>query len=351
MTGRVNSEMVRLARESRGLTQGDLAKDTDIHQGTISKLEIGTMDISADKLQKIADRLAYPLSFFFLDERYTGLGLSVLFYRKKASTLIKHMRQIEAKLNIYRIHAKALLRDVSLDTPNEFRAIDIDQVDRDAVAVAQMTRAVWRLPSGPVKNLVAVIESAGGLVFKFPFGTSDIDAISQWPDDSPPMFFINSSADADRARFSLAHELGHMVMHQQISETMEDEANRFAAEFLMPAKDIRQDLFGMSLERAANLKPFWRVSMASIVKRSHDLGCMTGERYSSLFAYMGRLGFRRREPNQIAAEEPKLIQKLVEAHIQQNHFGKIDFARMLHLCEEEVEQMYLRPKDTLRLAV
>jgi Zn-dependent peptidase ImmA (M78 family) len=202
-----------------------------------------------------------------------------------------------------------------------------------------------------VKNLVTVIESAGGVAFKFPFGTSDIDAISQWPDGSPPLFFINSSVDADRARFSLAHELGHMVMHQQMTETAEEEANRFAAEFLMPAKDIRQDLYGMSIERASNLKPFWRVSMAAIIKRSYDLGCMTKDRYASMFGCLSRLGFRRREPNPIATEEPKLVQKLVEAHVQQKNFSKKDFARMLHIYENEVEEMYFRPSGGLRLAI
>jgi Zn-dependent peptidase ImmA (M78 family)/DNA-binding XRE family transcriptional regulator len=348
---KVNPEMFRLARESRGYTQSELAKETGINQGNISRLELGSAEISDDKLGIAAEKLKYPLSFFFQDERYTGLGVSIVFYRKRASTLISHMRRLEAEANVRRIQAKALLRDASLTTPNEFRAIDVAALDGNASTVAQMTRANWRIPPGPVKNLIAVIESAGGVVFRFPFGTRDVDALSQWPDDSPPLFFVNSEADADRMRFSLAHELGHMVMHDQVSETMEDEANHFAAEFLMPEKDIRHELYGMSIERASALKPYWRVSMAAILKRAYDLGCMTQYRYSSVFTYLSRLGFKRKEPNPIPQEEPRLVRKLIDAHVQQNGFTRADFSRLLHLVEDEVDEKYLKPAGGLRLAL
>jgi Zn-dependent peptidase ImmA (M78 family)/transcriptional regulator with XRE-family HTH domain len=351
MTKRVNPEMVRLARESRGFTQSEVAEGTQVHQGVISRLELGTADVLPEKLQLIAEFLHYPISFFYQDEVYSGLGISVVFYRKRASTLIKHMRRLEAAVNVRRIHAKALMRDMSLGIRNEFSTLDIDEMAGDAAAVAQMVRASWKVQPGPINNLIALIESAGAVVFRFPFGTRDIDALSVWPDSSPPIFLLNSEADADRARFSLAHELGHMVMHRRVSETIEDEADQFASEFLMPKKDIQQDLFGMTLERASSLKPYWRVSMAAIVRRSHDLGCMSDERYSSLFSYMSRLGFRRREPNPIAHEEPRLVPKLVQAHFQQLRFTRYDLSRLLHIHEDELEQMYLTPPSGLRLAL
>lgn len=351
MTRQVNPEMVRLARESRGITQKELADRVSLDQATISRLELGSATGTDESLRLIADALHYPVSFFFQDEHYSGLGMSVVFYRKRASTLVKHMRQIEAQINVRRIQADALMRDATLKLPNEFVPIDIDELHGDASAIAQMTRANWKMPPGPVKNLVAVIESAGGIVFRFPFGTREIDAISHWPDGSScPMFFVNSEADADRARFSLAHELGHMVMHCRVSETMEDEANQFAAELLMPERDIRHDLYGMSLAKASNMKPFWRVSMAALLKRAHDHGCMNDFKYQSQFKLYSRLGYRRKEPNPIAHEEPRLIQKLVDAHIEQKGFTLQDFSRMLHLVEDEARENYFAPaKSGLRL--
>lgn len=84
----------------------------------------------------------------------------------------------------------------------------------------------------------------------------------------PPLIFINKNQPVDRYRFTLAHELGHLVMHRAPTPTMEDEANAFAAELLMPASDIYNDLRNISIEKAAALKPFWRTSMAALFYRA-----------------------------------------------------------------------------------
>jgi Zn-dependent peptidase ImmA (M78 family)/transcriptional regulator with XRE-family HTH domain len=252
-----------------------------VAQGTISKIELGTKDISEDTVNRIATALKYPPSLFRVDEQYRGLGISVIFYRKRASTLQKYIRRLQATINILRIQAKAILRDVNLTTPNDIQAIDITEFPGTPADIAAMVRGSWKLEGGPIRNLIGTIENAGGVVFRFPFGTNDIDAISQWPDDTPPLFFVNAQAPADRARFSLAHELGHMVMHQNASETMELEANQFAAALLMPEVDIRSHLHDMSLQKASSMKTYWRVSMAAIMKRARDLECLSEQRYTS----------------------------------------------------------------------
>ena len=48
---------------------------------------------------------------------------------------------------------------------------------------------------------------------------------------------MNSDMPGDRHRFNLAHELGHALMHRHSTGECESEANRFAAEFLMPKEE------------------------------------------------------------------------------------------------------------------
>jgi len=351
MTGELNPEMFRLARDSRGLTQGELAESAGVAQGTISKLELGLKDVAADALDRIANALQYPTSFFFQDEHYRGFGISVIFYRKRASTLQKHVRRLQAQINILRIHAKIFLRDVTLETPGDIQQFDITEFPGTPADIAAMVRASWKLPAGPIRNLTGMIENAGGLVFRFPFGTNDIDAISQWPDDMSPLFFVNTQAPADRARFSLAHELGHMVMHQTVSETMESEANQFAAALLMPEGDVRHQLHGMTIEGAFKLKPYWRVSAASIIKRSRDLDCIKPNRYEDIYRRFTQLGYRQSEPFEIAAEEPLLIKKLVESHFEQGSFTVDELARMTHLHTDEFRMRHMGHNGSLRIAL
>ncbi len=95
---------------------------------------------------------------------------------------------------------------------------------------------------GPVPDIVAVLEHAGALVITRDLDSDLLDAVSQWAEGGQPLLLVNTRAPGDRRRFSLAHELGHLVMHDEpgTGSTQEKQADAFAAEFLMPASDIWQ---------------------------------------------------------------------------------------------------------------
>jgi Zn-dependent peptidase ImmA (M78 family)/DNA-binding XRE family transcriptional regulator len=350
--GNFNKDMLRLARDSRGMSQVELASRAGLTQGFISKVEAGEKDISPEKLAAISTALGYPESFFCQPGEYQGVGLSLVFFRKRASTSVSQVRAIQAEVALRRLHLRVLLRSIDMKgTGRSFQFMDIDDYDGDAERVAQLVRASWTLPLGPIANLVAAIESAGGIVFKFSFGTKDIDAVSQWPDDLPPLFFINADAPADRVRFSLAHELGHVVMHRAATEGMESEADRFAAEFLMPAKEIAPQLNHMSLDRAATLKPYWRVSMAALIRRARDLGRIDGARCSSLYRRLSQLGMRTREPSPIAPEGPRLLDQVLQGYMEAHDYGPREAAGSLHVSEKEFADRYLQRDAKLRLTM
>ena len=75
-------------------------------------------------------------------------------------------------------------------------------------------------------------------------------------------------------RASLAHEIGHVIMHRVPTDTMEDEAYAFAAELLVPEKELRREFIGGSatLEKLARLKSKWRVSMQFLLVSGRPVG-------------------------------------------------------------------------------
>jgi Zn-dependent peptidase ImmA (M78 family) len=87
--------------------------------------------------------------------------------------------------------------------------------------IARSVRVMWTLPPFPVQDLVGVVEDAGGIVFKCDFRSTRIDAISQWVQGFPPMFFVNQDIPCDRMRWTLAHEIGHVIMHNLPTENIE----------------------------------------------------------------------------------------------------------------------------------
>jgi len=331
----VNPQMLILARESRGMTQSELARAVGVTQGKVSKYENGMLLVSREDLDKIAAVLDYTPDFFFQQDKVYGLGSSFLFHRQRQRVPMMLQRKIQADVNIMRMQVERLLRSAEIKCDNRFTPIDIDELGGNAARAADRIRATWSLPLGPIPNLMQAVESAGGIIIKCAFGTDKIDASHLWLPDLPPLFFVNRDMPADRLRFTLAHEIGHAIMHSVPTESIEDEANQFAAELLMPQKEIRKHLRGLTLQRAAMLKPHWRVSMAAIIKRAKDLGCISAQEYSRLFTSLSTQGYRTNEPIPISADEPAVLRELVAVHRTALGYTDADLGRLLYTADSQ----------------
>lgn len=347
----INPGMVVIARESRGLSQSELAQRLSISPGALSKIESGARGVSEVTLRRLCDVLGYPDEFFKQTDPIYGFGTSELFHRKKHNVPEKLLDSIRANINIRRMHIARMLRGVEFGKIN-IRPMDLDEFDGNLRMIARAVRAMWHLPPGPIQNLTRIIEQAGGIIIPFDFGTRRIDAISQWPPGMPPLFFVSPDAPSDRLRFTLCHELAHLVVHQESpNPDMERQSDAFASEFLMPEADIRPYLDSVSLPRLAALKPFWKVSMAALLMRAVDLGMTTPRRVRTLWMEMGKRGYRLREPSEldIPAERPNTYQRLIEVYRNEMGYDAPDFAKLVNLFEDEVLHIYFAPTRHLRI--
>ena len=347
----MNPEMLVLARESRGLSQTDLHRETSIPQAAISKYESGVATVPAERLEVIAETLAYPTGFFSRPDQVHGYGSSCFYHRKQQSLPVRKLREIQAMMNVRRLAIAPLLRGIDIDTEIQFDRLDVDEYDSPQ-EIARLVRRNWRLPLGPVQNLTRTIESAGGIVVRGSFGTRKLDAISQWLPGQRPLFFVNGDAPGDRLRFTLAHEIGHIVMHTLHSEDQEREANEFAAEFLMPGKEIKSDLRSLTMAKLGPLKQYWKVAMTALIRRARDLDQITDRQYRRFFTKLNALNYRINEPNPIPQEEPRLIKEIIEVHQTEHHYSTAEMSLAASLRVEEFCSVYLDQideKPTLRL--
>lgn len=337
--------MLTLARESRGLTQSQLAEKIGVRQGTLSKIEAGVLPASDDLLTKFAQGLDYPSELFVQSDRIYGFNATIFFHRKHENIPERIMRKLHALMNLQRMRVQRLLRGVEVESPCKFQRINSEDYRGRVDHVAQIVRSTWMLPLGPVRNITQAIEDAGGIVIRFDFETRLMDAISEWVPGFPPLFFVNSNSDitGDRLRFTLAHELGHVVMHRLPTPDMENEANLFASEFLMPAKEIKSSLRNLSIPKLAELKSHWRVSMAALAQRAHQLGTITPAQHKYLFIRLSKAGYRLREPEEtdIPIEKPTLLSELVQAHINELGYSVPELSRLVILNEHEFRPHYL----------
>lgn len=342
-----NYHMMTLARDLRGMTQAELASRIGVMQGTLSKYETGFHQPPLDFVADVSDALNYPMAFFY--EMGRPYGLPPFHYRRRKKLSAKALARIVAEMNIRRMHLEKLL--ISFDWKTNAFIPEIDENEyrgRSNAAftidgAARSVREMWMLPSGPVPNMVELLESNGGIVIPCDFGTDLIDAMSQRIEGLPVLFFVNLNSPSDRLRHTLAHELGHMVLHTitvKSDEEMEDEADAFAGAFLLPADEIRPQLRRFDLRQLANLKLYWKVSMAALAVRADRLKLITPYQSKMFWIEMGQLGYRKREPNEPPKEHPSLLRQMIGFHMKKLGYSLTEMAKLLHLKATEFQEMY-----------
>jgi Zn-dependent peptidase ImmA (M78 family) len=152
---------------------------------------------------------------------------------------------------------------------------------------------------------------------------------------------LNAGTPGDRQRFTLAHELGHMVMHPVPHPEQEKQANRFAAELLMPAQQIWDQLHGqIDVQLLLELKGEWKVSMWALLRRANTLGITSDWQYRSLAVEMSSLGYRTTEPGELEPEMPTAVTSLVNQLLQQGH-NVDELASATYLHTDEFSRLYL----------
>lgn len=306
-------EAILTARRASGLNQTDLADKAGVTQAALSRYENDLREPSADVLASLASAMGVTPRLLERATRLQGALAVDAHMRRRATAKAGTWRQLEAQLNMLRLHLQQLWEEVAAKAPN--RVPGFDPIDVDPEEAALITRMQWKMPIGPVRNVTQWLESAGIVVHEADFGTTRVDALSQWIDDLP-VVLINAALPTDRKRLTLAHELGHLCLHRvEVSDDVETDANAFAAEFLMPSSVIRSQLRNITIGTLHDLKREWGVSMQALIERAHRLGTLPSNQRTQLYKQFSARRWRTREPlsDELPPERPKLIHALAKA--------------------------------------
>ncbi len=181
------------------------------------------------------------------------------------------------------------------------------------------------------------------IIIPVEFRTRFMDGTCLRLNEMPPLIFINSNLSGDRWRYTLAHELAHLILHEVPHEEMENEADEFAAELLMPENEIAPQFSKLGKIRLidlANLKSYWKCSIAALLMRAGDLGFLTPVQKRYLWSMLSKQGWRLKEPNEIELESTVTYKKIVDYFKSSLDFGEEDFAKMLKFTRHDLIELY-----------
>ncbi|TYC18533.1 ImmA/IrrE family metallo-endopeptidase [Actinomadura syzygii] len=310
-------ERLTLARRLRGLRKNQLAEAVGTTPKAIGRYEAGVQRPDEPTVRRLAITLGVPVTFF-------GAG------RSPVSLDGAHFRSLRSTSQIERDQALAYGRIATDVVAALEELVDLPEVElpeyvvppdeiagSGPVEAARLTRKALVAEPGPVPHVVRLLEAHGVVVLVLPDAAERVDAFSVGVHPRPMVFFNPAKGDYWRNRFDGAHELGHLVMHADAEpgeKIVEDQAHRFAAEFLMPADEIGDELPAQAdWERLAELKAAWGVSMAALLYRARTLGVMTETAYRTAMSALSSRGWRRQEPGPARPlEQPTMLTRALE---------------------------------------
>jgi Zn-dependent peptidase ImmA (M78 family) len=352
MKNEVNHRNLLLARESRGITQKTMAEAIEgLNQGNLSKMEKGVLPISEEMIGRVAKYLDYPVSFFYKESQ--SRKLNSFFYRKRVTMPNRELTMLEARFDTARIAIDELLDSVEIpefDLPSISTFSGITPKE-----VARRTRLFLGIQKGPIENFVKTIERHGIIVVFLEDAPEKFFGVTMFTNKAVPVIFINGDKSGDNKRFTLGHELGHLVMHLREDvysldeKDMDKEADAFSSEFNMPEQECRGDLLNVKYKDLPTIKMYWKLSKAAICYKAKEMGMLGDSQYRYYMMQLSKSGQRKKETEYIDIDDPSLLRKIVKVHLEDLEYSKKELETLTGLSDNDLETILpqtqlVRPK-------
>lgn len=359
-------ERLTEAREAKGImTMTSLADLLGKSKNLISLYEGNKSKPTPQMIALMADKLGVKESFFFMP--MPKRGANPIFSRSRHMST-RHTRAVaERKFGwakwIIDIYLKSFMDMPALNiptkkdlgVPDDLKDLTPNKIEE----VAQRCRDFWGLGVFPIDNITTLLENNGILITCGFVDSDKIDAFSNLSeyDNSLHMFLGLDKGSAMRSRFDAAHELAHLLLHTHLQDKnitdkshrmLEDQANRFAAAFLLPESSFKQDVWMTTIEAFKILKKDWKASVGVIIKRCDDLG-LFGEdetKVRSLWIKY-RKQWKDIEEDDLAFEEPQLMRRCVDALLESKIKTKSQMLYELPFPRTTVESLLNLPDGYL----
>lgn len=313
MNNKFFGEKLRLARTFNGFSLSVLGEEIGVSRQYLNRLEVDPKSAPSEELINALSEILHVRSDFFYAPMHGEVREDSCRFRKLKTTP-KYLRDRAVSYG-------TIFNSILSFLENEFELPSINIPDHsvknrtDIERAAEKCRIDWGLLlNAPINNMVQVLEQFGVVTTVFEEVSDKIDAFS-YRNIRPVVVKNSGKGSTSRSRFDLAHELGHLVLHQGVEEDypyIETEANQFASSFLLPRGSFFREFpknRRINWKELVQMKIRWRVSLQAIIRRAYDLNLINAVQYRNANIYISRKGWKTSEPNEenIPIEHPEIV--------------------------------------------
>lgn len=331
---------IQRARKALGLSLRDLADQVGLSHAAIKKYEDNEVIPASDMLIKLAKALHVRVEYFLRPQRYS---LNSIQYRKHVDMPQSQLEEINAKI-LDQIERRLELESLFPSSP--IQAFTIPDVPKkiknnnDIEELANQIRENWNLGFNPISDLIDAFEEHGIKVFKIDNRKyPKFDGLSSTVDNNP-IIVIGDQWPGDRQRFTLAHELSHLLLSNKLAGIEEEAAcDHFAGAFLLP----KQSLIGMLGEHRNSIEPReldllkkeFGISMASILHRVEEAGIISNTLYRELRSEFNKKGWLEQEPGrEYPREKTYIFEQMIFRALAEEYIGESKAAELMNIPVE-----------------
>jgi len=360
-------DRLRDAREARGLSRAELATKLNLTRQAVSKYELGQN--IPNNISEIARVLNFPLAYFSLPLKQREHPIGTIYFRRLKSASIKSRSVCRSRVQwlteiLDYIEPHIVFPDVDIPELSEAgENWNLEKYsDEQIEEAADQCRRQWKIAPGPISDISLGCENNGIILSQIKVGDAAVDAFSLWYGNRPIIFLGTDKQSAVRSRFDTAHELGHLILHQDISsdeinddillKRIEQEANRFASAFLLPYDAFKSEFLSTRMEHLKEMKVRWGVSIAALIYRANSIGLISSDETLNLRKRMSANGYRKEEPldDEIPFEQPRLLNRAIKLLLENSVINRETIFSEFRLPPEEIEQICFLPRDTLKVS-
>ena len=356
-------ERLTESREARGITKSSLANLIGVAPPQITKYENGDQTPSQGTLEKICSVLSMPVDYFFYERERETDSSSAIFYRSISSATKRQRLSAEKKYLWVQDIYSYLWRFIEFPNVN-LPEIDVPQspelISPDFIeTVAERLRQHWGVSDSPIENITRLVENNGIVISFYDLEADTLDAFSQYCFDKPHIIVSNQKT-ASRIRFNIAHEIGHLVLHRNISskvfntnemfKLMEKQAHRFAGAFIFPQTPFFEEILCADLTTFRLRKARWKLSIAAMIYRAKDLKLIDDEGEERLRRSYGRNRWNRNEPldDEMPIDYPELLKDALELIINEGVQSRSDVLEAIPISISDIENLAGLEPDFLK---
>lgn len=330
-----NGGRLRIARQRQAITRKALSEQIGVSPRAVTGWESGDYPPEESHVRLLSSMLNFPTSFFYLDDP-AGTDKTAVSFRSLSKKSAGQRDAVIAMCDLAVDLVRWIEKGFGLPRWGNERL----HGERPDIA-ASLIRQEWGLGQKPIKSMLHLLEAKGVRVLALSQNCREIDACSFWSDGTP-FVLLNTTVSNERMRFDMAHELGHLLMHEaseNVGREAEKEANEFASELLMPQASIVAHRPRIpTLDALIQHKRHWNVSVAALAYRLHKERYISDWNFKSLNIEMGRRGYRTKEPNS-SQHEVSHVFEVVLKRLREKGMPLSFVANQLSLPVDEVSQM------------